>query len=189
MDIVEKFIPIGSGRVLDVGCGDISIRGLLYCDQRLRKNYEVFGIDLNPGRRDNVLQASGMNIPFADTSLEYVVSLDVIEHIKDFSLVIKDILRVTKQRAIIIVPSTSKPIVRKIMNIIRRMLGGAGSRLGQFFLQGHYYEFFPHEIIHFKGKKFKTKFLKIDFPLIGASFLHRSGLIFAGIYIFDKIKR
>ena len=143
MDIVEYFIPKKTGRVLDVGCGDISVGGLLYCDQRLRKKYEVFGIDLNPGKRENVLQASGMNIPFTDKSIEYVVSLDVIEHIQDFSFVVKDILRVTKRRAIIIVPSTSKPIVRKVINMVRRMLGGADSKLGQFLLQGHFYEFFP----------------------------------------------
>ncbi|MHA2306700.1 MAG: class I SAM-dependent methyltransferase [Candidatus Hodarchaeales archaeon] len=187
MDIVEKFIPKRTGRVLDVGCGDFSVGGLLYCDQRLRKNYEVFGIDLNPGKRENVLQASGMNIPFADNSIEYVVSLDVIEHIQDFSSVIIDILRVTKRRAIIIVPSTSKPIVRKIINMVRRILGGADSNLGQFLLQGHFYEFFPREILSFKGRAFKTKFLKINYPLLGASLLHRSGLIFAGIYVFDRI--
>ena len=188
MDIVECFIPKNIGRVLDVGCGDISVGGLLYCDQRLRKNYEVFGIDLNPGKRENVLQASGMNIPFADKSIEYVVSLDVIEHIQDFSFVVKDILRVTKRRAIIIVPSTSKPIVKKIINMVRRMLGGADSKLGQFLLQGHFYEFFPREILFFKGKSFKAQFLKINYPILGASLLHRSGLIFAGIYIFSRIK-
>ncbi len=188
MDIVECFIPKKIGRVLDVGCGDISVGGLLYCGQRLRKNYEVFGIDLNPGKRENVLQASGMNIPFADKSIEYVVSLDVIEHIQDFSFVVKDILRVTKRRAIIIVPSTSKPIVKKIINMVRRMLGGADSKLGQFLLQGHFYEFFPREILFFKGKSFKAKFLKIKYPILGASLLHRSGLIFAGIYIFNRIK-
>ncbi len=188
MDIVEFFIPKKTGRVLDVGCGDISVGGLLYCDQRLRNNYEVFGLDLNPGKRENVLQASGMNIPFTDKSIEYVVSLDVIEHIQDFSFVVKDILRVTKRRAIIIVPSTSKPIVRKIINMVRRMLGGADSKLGQFLLQGHFYEFFPREILSFKKKSFKAQFLKINYPVLGASLLHRSGLIFAGIYIFSRIK-
>jgi len=189
MDIVEHLIPRESGSILDVGCGNISVGGHLYCDNRLRKNYDVFGIDLNPGIRQNVLQASGINIPFADRSIEYVVSFDVIEHVEDFSSIVKEILRVTKRRAIIVVPSTSKPIVRKFINIFRRMLGGAGSKLGQFLLQGHYYEFFPYEILFFKGNSFNARMLKIDFPLLGASFLHRSKLIYAGIYIFDRIEK
>jgi ubiquinone/menaquinone biosynthesis C-methylase UbiE len=189
MDIVEHLIPIESGPVLDVGCGDISVGGHLYCDNRLRKSYDVFGIDLNPGIRENVLQASGINIPFADRSIEYVVSCDVIEHVEDFSSILKEILRVTKRRAIIVVPSTSRPIVRKFINIVRRMLGGAGSKLGKFLLQGHYYEFFPYEILFFKGNSFNARFLKINFPVLGASFLQRSKLIYAGIYIFDRIEK
>ncbi len=187
MNIVEHFIPRGTGSILDVGCGDIDVGGHIYCNNRLRKNYDVLGIDLNPGSRKNTLKASGLNIPFADKSIEYVVSFDVIEHIEDFSSIIKEILRVTKRRAIIVVPSTSKPIVRRFINVIRRMLGGAGGRLGQIFLQGHYYEFFPHEILYFKGKSFKTRFFKINFPLLGASLLHRAKLIYAGIYVFDRL--
>ncbi|MFX0185463.1 MAG: class I SAM-dependent methyltransferase, partial [Candidatus Hodarchaeota archaeon] len=143
MNIVERLLPRGSGRVLDVGCGDVNVKGLLYCHQRLKKNYNVLGIDINPGEREDVLKASALKIPFADQTIEYVVSFDVIEHIKEFSTVIKEMLRVSSRRVIIIAPTTSAPIVRKIINVLRRMIGGAGSKLGELFLQGHYYEFYP----------------------------------------------
>ncbi|UCG90255.1 MAG: class I SAM-dependent methyltransferase, partial [Candidatus Heimdallarchaeota archaeon] len=89
MDIVEQLIPRGSGRVLDVGCGDIDVTGHIYCHNRLKQKYnDVIGIDINPGRRKNAIRASASNIPFADQSIEFVVSFDVIEHIKDYSTVI-----------------------------------------------------------------------------------------------------
>jgi len=186
MNVVEQLLPRGAGRVLDVGCGNINVIGLLYCYNRLKKKYDVLGIDLNPGERENVLRASALKIPFTNQSIEYVVSFDVIEHIADFPTAIKEMLRVAKKRTIIVVPTTSKPIVRKLINIIRRLIGGAGSRLGEVLLQGHYYEFFPQEILSFKGNSFNASFVKIDFPLFGKSFLHRSGLIYAGIYVFDR---
>lgn len=186
MNIIERLLPRGSGRVLDIGCGDVNVKGLLYCHQRLKKNYNVLGIDINPGEREDVIKASALKIPFADQTIEYVVSFDVIEHIKEFSAVITEMLRVSSRRVIIIAPTTSVPKVRKGINVLRRMIGGAGSKLGEFFLQGHYYEFFPQEILFFKGKSFKTAFYKINFPLLGNSFLHRSGMIYAGIYVFDR---
>jgi ubiquinone/menaquinone biosynthesis C-methylase UbiE len=186
MDIVERLLPRNSGRVLDVGCGDVNVKGLLYCHNRLQKKYDVLGIDLNPGERKNVLKASALQIPFADQSIEYVVSFDVIEHIKEFYLVIKEMLRVSSRRVIIIVPTTSAPIVRKVVNVVRRMMGGSESKLGKNLLQGHYYEFFPEDIFFFKGNAFSISFYRIDFPLLGKSFLHRSGLLYAGIYVFDR---
>jgi SAM-dependent methyltransferase len=187
MNLAERFISRDSGRVLDVGCGNINVPGLQYCYWRLKEKYDVIGIDLRPGQYEDVLQASGTHLPFASRSFEYVVSFDVIEHIKDFAAVIKEMLRVTKHRVIIIVPSTSRPIVRKGINLVRRMLGGAGTDLGELVLQGHYYEFFPYEILHFKGAAFKATHFTLDFPIYGRTLLHRAGVIYAGLYVFDRV--
>lgn len=186
MDIVEQLIPKGTGRVLDVGCGDIDVVGHLYCHNRLRQKYqEVIGLDLNPGRRENVIQASAMSIPFADQSIEYVVSFDVIEHIKDYSAVIKDILRIATRRVIIIVPTTKNRYIRPIFNFLRRMLRGVNN----FIFQGHYYEFYSSEVCLFKGHNYSCKIITIDYPIPAASIFHRKGLICAGIYIFDRLKK
>jgi ubiquinone/menaquinone biosynthesis C-methylase UbiE len=189
MNVVERLIPDKLSRVLDVGCGNIDVGGHLYCYNRLKKNYNIFGIDINPGIRRDVLKASATKIPFADSSIEYVISTDVIEHIKDFSSVILDMLRVSNRRVIIIVPTTSKNIVRKLLNIVRRMIGGAGSRMGEFILQGHYYEFFPQEILAFKGKNYSAKFYRINYPIIFNTFFRRTGIIYSGVYVFDKIQK
>lgn len=169
-----------------MGCGNINAIGLQYCYQRLKRKYNVIGIDLDPGDYRDVLKASGIHLPFASHSFEYVVSFDVIEHIKDFGAIIKEMLRVTKRRTIIIVPTTSRRIVRKVVNLIRRMIGGAETKLGGILLQGHHYEFFPHEILHFQGTAFKAVYFTLDFPIYGRTLLHRAGLIYAGIYIFDR---
>ena len=185
MVIVEQLIPKGSGRVLDVGCGDVDVEGHLYCDKRLRENYEVIGIDLNPGKRENVIEASAANIPFADQSIEYVVSFDVIEHIKEFSAVVTDMLRIASQRVIIIVPTTKHRKIRPVFNFIRRMLRGVDN----FIFQGHYYEFYPKEICCFKGEDFSCNVMTINYPIIGATLFHRKGWITAGIYVFDRLKK
>ncbi|MFX1282169.1 MAG: class I SAM-dependent methyltransferase [Promethearchaeota archaeon] len=185
MDIVEQLIPKGSGRVLDVGCGDIDVTGHLYCHNRLKQKYkEVIGIDIHPGRRKNAIKASASHIPFADQSIEYVVSFDVIEHIKNYSAVIKDMLRTANRRVIIIVPTTKNRFIRPIFNFLRRMLRGVDN----FIFQGHYYEFYPSEICIFKGLKYSCKVFTINYPIFGAPIFHRKGLISAGIYIFDRLK-
>ncbi|MFX0122776.1 MAG: class I SAM-dependent methyltransferase [Candidatus Hodarchaeota archaeon] len=184
MDIVQQLIPKDAKRVLDVGCGDIDVAGHLYCHNRLKLKYRnVIGIDLNPGQQENVVQASAMKIPFADQSIEYVVSFDVIEHIKDFQAVIKDMLRVAIKRVIIIVPTTKNSSIRPIFNFIRRMLRGVDN----FIFQGHFYEFYPFEICTFKRQKYSCNLITIDYPILGASIFHRKGLITAGIYIFDRL--
>ena len=187
MDIVEKFLPTHSGQILDVGCGNVEVVGHQYCDSRLRMKHRVIGVDLNPGKQSNVVTASAQDLPFSDQSIDYVVSFDVIEHIENYSGVVEEMLRVARERVIIIVPTTSKAYVRKIINFFRRMIGGAGSKYGQFILQGHYYEFFEEEIIRFKGDEFKVKFLRVNYPIVGKSFFNRSGIIYAGIYVFDRI--
>lgn len=185
MDIVEQLIPRAARRVLDVGCGDIDVVGHLYCYNRLKRKYrDVIGIDLNPGQQENVIQASAMQIPFADQSIEYVVSFDVIEHIKDYTLVIQDLLRVASKRVIIIVPTTKNRSIRPLFNFIRRMLRGVNN----FVFQGHYYEFYPFEICKFKGQKYSCNVITIDYPILGASIFHRKGLITAGIYVFDRLR-
>ena len=184
MDIVEELIPTGSSRVLDVGCGNINVTGHLYCHKRLKQKYwKVLGLDINPGRRENVIQASAMTIPFTDQSIEYVVSFDVIEHIKDYSSVIEDMLRVAARRAIIIVPTTKNRAVRPIFNFLRRMLRGVDN----FIFQGHYHEFSPSEICGHKGRSFSCKLITLNYPILGSSFFHRKGWLIAGIYIFDRI--
>ena len=185
MDIVEQFIPKDAKRVLDVGCGDIDVSGHLYCHNRLKQKYkDVLGIDLNPGQQENVIQASAMKIPFADQSIEYVVSFDVIEHIKDYSSVIEDMLRVAIKRVIIIVPTTKTRSIRPLFNFLRRILRGVDN----FVFQGHYYEFYPSEICRFKKQKYSCKVITIDYPILGASIFHRKGLLTAGIYIFDRFE-
>jgi ubiquinone/menaquinone biosynthesis C-methylase UbiE len=151
----------------------------------LKQKYrDVIGIDLNPGQQENVIQASAMQIPFADQSIEYVVSFDVIEHIKDYSSVIQDLLRVASKRVIIIVPTTKNRSIRPLFNFIRRMLRGVNN----FVFQGHYYEFYPFEICKFKGQEYSCNVITIDYPILGASIFHRKGLITAGIYVFDRLK-
>ncbi|MFX1517080.1 MAG: class I SAM-dependent methyltransferase [Promethearchaeota archaeon] len=186
MDIVEQLIPLDARRVLDVGCGDIDVKGHLYCHNRLKRKYKnVLGIDLNPGRQENVIQASAMRIPFVDESIEYVVSFDVIEHIKDYSVVIEDILRVAIKRVIIIVPTTKNRSFRQFLKFLRRMLRGVDN----FVFQGHYYEFFPSEICRLKTRNYSCNFITIDYPILGASIFNRKGFITAGIYVFDRLKQ
>lgn len=105
----------GSGkRILDVGCGD----GFL--ESKLKKNFkEIYGIDLNetdlaiakilnPEKRINFVKASASKLPFKNDFFDVVVCTEVIEHIKEDSIVIDEIKRVLKRKGKLIITTPDK---------------------------------------------------------------------------------
>ncbi len=104
LDFIEK------GPVLDVGCGDGLFLGLLR-----NKGVEATGVDISNEavaactkqglRAQTVPSASAL--PFPDSSFEYVVMLDILEHVYDPVPYLVEARRVSRGYVIVGVPNFS----------------------------------------------------------------------------------
>jgi len=106
--LFEVIKKIEGESVLDVGCGTgIAASIIKACQPRL----EIVGVEPNDNaseiwksRNLNVKIGSATNLPFEDGEFDTVISSHVIEHIDSDRKAIKEILRVSKRKAIIVVP-------------------------------------------------------------------------------------
>lgn len=99
--------------VLDAGCGEGSLSLLM-----AQKGARVLGTDISipniEASKKNALKkklvidfrtADLENLPFEDNTFDIVVSSHVLEHIPDFDKGLREIMRVTKKRAIVAIPT------------------------------------------------------------------------------------
>jgi SAM-dependent methyltransferase len=113
--ILEHIKP--GQRVLDVGCGE----GVLSC-LAAQRGAKVIGTDISG---DNIrsakelakswqvdaefLQADAEDLPFPDGSIDVVVSSHVLEHLPDLFAGLRELYRVTENRALIAMPTCLNP--------------------------------------------------------------------------------
>lgn len=102
---------IGSGAVLDLGCGD----GMFLDSLKLRKN-SAEGLDISQeavkkckakGHQAEFFDFSDGKLPYADNSFDYVVMLDVLEHLYDPDSLLAEAKRVSRQFVVLSVPNFS----------------------------------------------------------------------------------
>ena len=107
-------------KILDAGCGT----GLLI--KELEALGVCYGIDISQkavdfcGKRgiDNVQVADAVNIPYSDNMFEIVIALDVIEHIKDDEMALKEIYRVLKPQGMAIITAPAFMFLWGITDVI-----------------------------------------------------------------------
>lgn len=101
-------------RILDAGCGEGVLSLILAA-----RGAEVIGMDISKpnivaanerAKRDGITNVSFLvgdaeALPFPDNSFDLVVSSHVLEHIPDFDKGLTEIMRVTKLRAVIAIPT------------------------------------------------------------------------------------
>lgn len=102
---------IDAGSVLDLGCGD----GTLLDSLRLR-HLEAEGLDISneaikkcqaKGHRAQLFDFSDSKLPYPDNHFDYVVILDVLEHLYDPDILLLEAKRVSKKFVILSVPNFS----------------------------------------------------------------------------------
>ena len=96
-------------RVLDVGCGTGIAASII---KACLPNLKIIGVEPNNNASDiwqsrdlTVKIGSATKLPFNDGEFDTVISSHVVEHIEDDSKAIKEILRVSGRKAIIVVPA------------------------------------------------------------------------------------
>ncbi len=130
------FMPIGKNeRILDVGSGagwvarELSIRGarvtsldLSYLN--LRKIKDETG--------QPAIVASGINLPFSDSTLDYVIASEVIEHLNDPASAIREFFRVIKPGGRVVITTPYKEVIRYYLCIYCNRMTPANAHLHSF---------------------------------------------------------
>lgn len=104
---IKKIIDLSEGSdesIADIGCGNGYLLNLI---KQKYPNKKTYGIDLdNRLKYDNInfLKGDITNLPFEDDHFDIVISTHTIEHIIPLENSIKELLRVTKNKLIIITP-------------------------------------------------------------------------------------
>lgn len=85
-----------SGRILDVGCGDGTLDELFLTH---RSDIEIEGVDVmvRPKLRIPVKEFDGRTLPYPDRSFDGVLLIDVLHHIDDCELILKECARVGRK--------------------------------------------------------------------------------------------
>lgn len=110
--IAAKYEPILRGSVLDVGCDEAPLRGLV------ARPEAYVGVDMHAGA-DVTLNldagpAGGPILPFASASFDTVVCTDVLEHLERIHDVFDELCRVSRDRVIISLPNPLAALIEAI---------------------------------------------------------------------------
>ncbi|MCA1822692.1 MAG: methyltransferase domain-containing protein [Mycobacteriales bacterium] len=95
VDALRKTLPSVNGVVLDVGCGKQPYRSLLLAPPSCAT--AVFGVDIPSeryGKHD--VAWDGLQLPFGDSSVDYVLATEVLEHCAVPDVVVAEMFRVLR---------------------------------------------------------------------------------------------
>lgn len=111
--------------VLDVGCG-----GGYLAEELAKAGLEVTGLDPSStsinaakahAKQGNLaikyVNGFGEKLPFESNSFHFVCCCDVLEHVKDFPLIIKEISRVLRDDGVLFYDTINRTIISKIVMI------------------------------------------------------------------------
>ena len=105
---LARLLPAGPARVLDAGCGT---GGFLKSPQVKARGWQLTGVDLSPLAVQLARERSGADVregsitalPFADASFDAVVTGDVIYHVEDVALALREFARCVKPGGVVLV--------------------------------------------------------------------------------------
>lgn len=113
--IIEELDPKPNQKIIDLGCGD---GYYLYLLTSLSKNFHLIGLDNDrsalsnakrnlSGKKVKLIQGSVSDMPFSSNSFNKVVFTEVIEHLPDDKLALKEIYRILKKKGTLVLTTTS----------------------------------------------------------------------------------
>lgn len=139
---LQRALPTQAARVLEVGCGEG--RQLTAIGSRF-PNADLVGLDLPDvelteawdGVESAMVQASALELPFADRTFDLVLAIEVLEHLPDPEQAMREIARVAAGAVVLSVPW--EPVWR-IGNLARgryvKDLGNTPGHIGHFTRRG-----------------------------------------------------
>jgi SAM-dependent methyltransferase len=100
---LKKRLPLITGKVLDVGCGQSPYKFLLNKNKTRYFGIDVVESDKFGYHNPDVIPFDGKNIPFGNDEFDAVICTEVLEHVKDYQYLIDEIYRTTKANGVVIV--------------------------------------------------------------------------------------
>jgi SAM-dependent methyltransferase len=99
-DALAPLIPSGARSVLDIGCGDGTIAGLL---AERRADLAIEGVEVTPRPtcRVQCRAFDGARLPFPDRSFDVCLFVDVLHHTTDVTQLLHEAARVTRSCVIL----------------------------------------------------------------------------------------
>lgn len=99
-ELISEMLRGGVRNVLDVGCGDGRIDSYL---MQKNKKLHIRGIDIlvRPKTYIEVTEYDGYHIPMADNEVDVVIIIDVLHHVDEPELLMKELVRVSSSTIII----------------------------------------------------------------------------------------
>ena len=98
LEMVRRFVPLEARRILDVGCGIGT-----YVRRFRQFSDDVHGVDVEADRvaeasreLPHIRLAAGEDLPYPDDHFDLVFSNEVIEHVDDDRVTVREMVRVTK---------------------------------------------------------------------------------------------
>lgn len=103
MEDVARLVPAGN-RVLDIGAYNGTFAKMV-------RGCEVIGIDTEP-KGEGVMKATVTHLPFKDKAFNYVVAMEILEHLdnEELGMAMDEIVRVARDAVIISVPLDEVPL-------------------------------------------------------------------------------
>lgn len=112
---VSKILSNDSGRLLDIGARDRRL-----AEELNLRQITYFSADIDAGHDFQLNLEQKLNLP--DESFEFVVALDVLEHVENIHLAFHELARITSQKLIIALPNMST-MLRRLIFLRRGHLG------------------------------------------------------------------
>lgn len=112
--LINRYAPLVEKMILDVGCG-VGI----YVERLRRFSDRVYGVDIESSRvaeaarrLPNLAVARAEELPFPQDQFDVVLLHEVIEHVEDDTIVVREAYRVTKPhgRIVIFAPNRLYPL-------------------------------------------------------------------------------
>ncbi|MCX7696305.1 MAG: class I SAM-dependent methyltransferase [Bacteroidales bacterium] len=92
---LKKNFPFLKGNVMDFGCGISPYRPYISCNKYYRVDFEVT-FQFEDDRKDEIIFYNGNEVPFANNSLDGILATEVLEHVPEVELIIKEFYRILK---------------------------------------------------------------------------------------------
>ena len=99
--VIEKILKNEKGSLLDLGSRDQILKKFL------PEQISYTGVDISMNKNNNIIFDLNKKFNFNNESFDFVTALDVAEHLDDPKTFLRECLRVSKKKVLIVLPNIS----------------------------------------------------------------------------------